>query len=236
MDGGLAWREGGTRASPEREDSRSRLHRLGAAALTDRELLGLLWGEAEVEGERGGPVPEALLEEGLRSLAQHDPFDLAEYPGVGPARAAQLVAALELGRRSQGPCEGRLRLRTPHEIYRYLAPRLASLRKEVFHVLCFNGRNVLLRDVRVAEGSGTACPVDPREVFAAALSSRATAIVLAHNHPSGDPEPSDADLTLTRQLCGGAQLLNLGVLDHLVLGDGTYASMLERNLMPRRFA
>lgn len=236
MDGGLAWREGGTRAIPEAEDSRSRLHRLGVAALTDRELLGLLWGETETQEAHGGPVPEALLEEGLRSLAQHDPFDLAEYPGVGPERAARLVAALELGRRLSGPCERRPRLRTPHEIYKYLAPRLATLRKEVFHVLCLNGRNVLLRDLKIAEGSASACPVDPREVFAAALSSRATAIVLAHNHPSGDPEPSESDLALTRLLCSGAQLLNLGVLDHLVVGDGAYTSLLERNLMPRQAA
>jgi DNA repair protein RadC len=230
MEAVVAWREGGSRPGPGGEDSRGRLIRLGAQALTDRELLRLLC------DERGGPLPEALLDEGLRALAQHDPYDLAGFPGVGPVRAAQLLAALELGRRLQGPCEKRPRLRTPHEIYRYLAPRLASLRKEVFHVLCFNGRNVLLRDLRIAEGSASTCPVDPREVFQAALGSRASAIVLAHNHPSGEAEPSDADLALTRQLCAGAQLLGLSVLDHLVVGDGVYTSMLERNLLPRQAA
>lgn len=230
MEAVRAWREGEAGAGLGVEDSGGRLIRLGAQALTDRELLRL------VCGDREEPLPQALLDEGLRALAQHDPYDLAQRPGVGEARAAQLLAALELGRRLQGPCEKRPRLRTPHEIYRYLAPRLACLRKEVFHVLCFNARNVLLRDLRIAEGSASVCPVDPREVFQAALGSRASAIVLAHNHPSGEAEPSDADLALTRQLCAGAQLLGLNVLDHLVVGDGLYTSMLERNLLPRQAA
>lgn len=230
MDGVLAWREAGARASPAGEDSQSRLIRLGAAALTERELLRL------VMNERGGPVPEALFSEGLRAVAQLEAEELAEYPGMGPERAAQLLAALELGRRLQRPCETRPRLKTPQEIFRYLAPELTALRKEVFHVLCLNARNVLLRDVRVAEGSASACPVDPREVFAAALQARASAIVIAHNHPSGDPEPSEADLALTRLLIDGGRLLGIGVLDHVVIGDGAYASLLERNLMPRHVA
>lgn len=230
MEGVLAWREGGARASPAGEDSRSRLTRLGAAALTERELLAL------VVGECGGPVPDALAAAGLRALAQQEPQELAGFPGVGPVRAAQLLAALELGRRLQRPCERRPRLKTPFEIFRFLAPQLAVLRKEEFHVLCFNARNVLLRDAKVAEGSASACPVDPREVFTAALQARASAIVLAHNHPSGDPEPSEADRALTRQLVDGGRLLGIGVLDHIVIGDGAYASLLERNLMPRQVA
>ncbi|MFP2911356.1 RadC family protein, partial [Pyxidicoccus sp. 3LFB2] len=147
-------------------------------------------------------------------------------------RAAQVLAALELGRRAQRAVERRPKLRTPKEIHGYLAPKLATLRREVFHVLCFNARNVLVHDARVAEGTMNACPVDPREVFAAALTSRATAIVLAHNHPSGDPEPSVQDLALTRHLVAASQLLNIKVLDHVVVGDGAYVSMLERGLLP----
>jgi DNA repair protein RadC len=111
---------------------------------------------------------------------------------------------------------------------------MAGLRKEEFHVLCFNARNVLLRDACVAEGSSDACPVDPREVFSAALASRASAIVLAHNHPSGDPTPSEADIALTRQLVEGSHLLAIKLLDHIVVGDGTYSSLLERGLLPDR--
>ncbi|HLL00358.1 MAG TPA: DNA repair protein RadC, partial [Myxococcaceae bacterium] len=157
--------------------------------------------------------------------------ELCAQPRLGPARAAQVLAALELGRRAQRAAERRPRLRTPREIYGYLVPTLSALRREVFHVLCFNPRNVLLADVRVAEGTMNTCPVDPREVYAAALTTRATAIVLAHNHPSGDPEPSMQDIALTVQLAEAGRLLGIKVLDHLVLGDGNYVSLMERGLL-----
>ncbi len=130
--------------------------------------------------------------------------------------------------------ERRPRLRTPAEIYQHLAPALRSLRREVFHVLSLNGRNVLLNDARVAEGSMNACPVDPREVFCAALAARATAIVLAHNHPSGDPEPSEMDIALTEQIAEGGRILGIRVLDHLIVGDGAYVSLLERGRLSHR--
>ncbi|MCP3138504.1 RadC family protein [Pyxidicoccus xibeiensis] len=215
------------------EESRERLFRLGAAALTDPELLHVVWGP----GQRAPGALElagSLLSRsgGLKALVQEEPLALSLLPGVGPVKAAQVLAALELGRRAQRSVERRPRLRTPKEIHAYLAPGLGGLRREVFHVLCFNARNVLVHDARVAEGTMNACPVDPREVFAAALTARATAIVLAHNHPSGDPEPSVQDMGLTRHLVSGGQLLNIKVLDHVVVGDGSYVSMVERGLLP----
>ncbi|NTX17510.1 DNA repair protein RadC [Myxococcus sp. CA051A] len=215
------------------EQSRERLFRLGAQALTDSELLCVTWGLAP--RSRGGlEAAGALLKRcgGLKALLQAEPVELRGVPGLGPRRAAQVLAALELGRRAQRSPERRPKLRTPREIHAYLTPALGALRREVFHVLCFNARNVLVHDARVAEGTLNTCPVDPREVFAAALVSRATAIVLAHNHPSGDPEPSVQDVGLTRHLVAGAKLLNLKVLDHLVVGDGAFVSMLERGLLP----
>ena len=215
---------------PEADSPRERLFRLGAAALTDPELLSVLLGS----GARMRALAEALLATrgGLKQLVQQDPRELCALRGMGPGRTAQVLAALELGRRAQRVTERRPRLRTPKEISAYLAPNLSALRREVFHVLCFNARNVLVHDARVAEGTMNACPVDPREVFAAALTARATAIVLAHNHPSGDPEPSIQDVGLTRHLISAAQLLNIKVLDHVVVGDGAYVSMMERGLFP----
>ncbi|NMO23700.1 RadC family protein, partial [Pyxidicoccus fallax] len=215
------------------EESRERLFRLGAEALTDLELLCVVWGP----GTRTPGAPElagTLLSRagGLKALVHEEPLALSLVPGVGPARAAQVLAALELGRRAQRAVERRPKLRTPKEIHAYLAPTMGAMRREVFHVLCFNARNVLVHDARVAEGTMNACPVDPREVFAAALTSRATGIVLAHNHPSGDPEPSVQDVGLTRHLVAGAELLNIKVLDHVVVGDGGYVSMMERGLLP----
>lgn len=217
----------------EQEKLRARLLNEGASGLADLELLFLLLG-----APRGSPavrhVAEALLEVGggLKALCQEDPQELCARTGLGRARAAQLLAALELGRRAQAARDTRPRLKTPKDIYHYLLPHLAHQRRELFHVLCFNGRNVLLKDVCVAEGTMNSCPVDPREVFRAALGAHATAIVLAHNHPSGDAEPSVQDLTLTRQLISGARLLNIRVLDHLVLGDGEYTSFMEKGLLP----
>jgi DNA repair protein RadC len=217
----------GARA-PSLEEVRERLFKLGTSALTDLELLSVLLGS----GPRVSGMAEELLSHngGLKALLLKDPLELCSQPRLGPARAAQVLVALELGRRAQRTTERRPRLRTPREIYRYLVPTLSALRREVFHVLCFNSRNVLLADVRVAEGTMNTCPVDPREVYAAALTTRATAIVLAHNHPSGDPEPSAQDIALTMQLVEAGQLLGIKVLDHLVVGDGTYVSLMERGL------
>jgi len=215
--------------TPSLDEVRERLFKLGSSALTDLELLSVLLGS----GARVSGLAEELLSHsgGLKALLLKDPLELCAQPRLGPARAAQVLAALELGRRAQRATERRPRLRNPREIHGYLSPTLSALRREVFHVLCFNPRNVLLADVRVAEGTMNTCPVDPREVYAAALTTRATAIVLAHNHPSGDPEPSMQDVALTVQLAEAGRLLGIKVLDHLVLGDGTYVSLMERGLL-----
>jgi DNA repair protein RadC len=215
------------------ESPRERLLRLGAQALTDPELLAVLLGPCAKWGP-GLDVAEGLLLAGggLKALFQLDPHELCAVPGLGEERATQLVAALELSRRLQRPGEVRPRLSTPEEVYRYLRPELSLMRREVFHVLCFNARNLLLRDCRVAEGDTNSCLIDPREVFAVALSSRATGIVLAHNHPAGDPEPSANDLALTRHLAQGARLLGVKLLDHVVVGDCAFTSMRLRGFLP----
>ncbi len=222
--------EGSVRARQGGDGTRERLFRLGASALTDSELLSVLTGP----GPRAQEFADSLLEAGggLKALYLKDPLELCELPGLGPVRVAQMLAALELGRRAQRATERRPRLRNPRDIYGYLAPTLSALRREVFHVLCFNARNTLLHDARVAEGTMNTCPVDPREVFAPALGSRASGIVLAHNHPSGDPEPSAQDVSLTVQLCEAGRLLGIKVLDHVVVGDGSFVSMAERGLFP----
>ena len=171
----------------------------------------------------------------LRTLCALPPAELASLPGMTAKRAAALLAGVEAGRRVVMDAQQRTRLRTPAEVAAYLTPRLGGLRREVFHVLCFDSRNGLLRDTRVAEGTANACPVDPREVFAAALSSRASGLVFAHNHPSsGDPNPSAQDIALTAMLAEAAQALGLKVLDHVIIGAGAYYSMLEKGSLPAR--
>lgn len=216
------------------EGPRERLLRQGAQALTDPELIAVLL----CSGFKGNPVlslAESLLAAGggLRALAQYEPQELCALPGLGPARAAQMLAALELGRRIQTSKDPRPRLATPRQIYDFMLPELSTLRREVFHVLCLSARNVLLQNARISEGTQSACPVDPRDVFRVALASKASALVLVHNHPSGDPHPSGMDLSMTRQLVAGAQLLGLKVLDHLVIGEARYHSMAESGELKR---
>jgi DNA repair protein RadC len=221
-----------TRAGRTVPGLQERLLASGPGALTDPELLAVLFSEG---GPAGLAWTSALAsgEGGLKALCARESRELVSRPGFGRRRAALLSAAVELGRRLMRPGESRPLLRTPEEIFRHLAPTLCGLRREVFHVLCLNSRNALVADVRVAQGGINACPVDPREVFHAAICHKASAVVLVHNHPSGDATPSDSDVQLTRQLVQGARLLCIRVLDHLVLGDWTWSSMAQSGLMAR---
>lgn len=229
VDGGWSEELEGGRGTPE--SARERLLRAGAAALSDAELLSVLL-EGRLRRRSVAAVAAGLHAAGgnLKALALQDPQELCAH--LTPGAAGQLLAALELARRLHRTTERRPRLSTPEALFEYLRPSLALERREVFHVLCFNSRNVLLRDARVAQGTVNACPVDPREVFAVAVTTRATAIAFAHNHPSGDPEPSALDLTLTRQLAAGARLLGIRLLDHIVVGDGLFTSMRARGQLP----
>lgn len=217
--------EGELAQSASEEAAHERLLRRGAAALTDPELLSVLLGYQEPSR-----VP---LEGRLRPLLMLEPPELCELPGLGPSRAGKLLAAVELGRRALSCPEERPRLARPEEVFRYLLPTLGGLRREEFHVLCLNPHNRLLRDAKAAEGSADSCYVDPREIFAPALAARASAVVLAHNHPSGDPTPSPHDLMLTTRMVRAGEILGVRVIDHIVVGDGRYTSMAERGQMPK---
>lgn len=213
----------------DEEEPRERLFNDGPGAVSDRDLLAILFGTTG-KGAGIGRVADGLLSSagGLKALLRTDPHALCTLPGMGRARASQLLCAMELARRSARSSDSRIRLYSAEDIYRRLAPTMAGLPREVFHVLCLSARNVLLREARIAEGTVDACPVDPREVFCTALSVRASAVVLAHNHPSGDPEPSALDYRLTTQLSQAGALVGIQVLDHLVVGDGVYVSLRQR--------
>jgi DNA repair protein RadC len=209
--------------SPEAPASlaaQQRLWRLGVECLSDEELVALVAGA----GAAGGL--------GLHELGQLPPEELLEHAGFSATAAARVLAGVELGRRVvRGGDAGQPRLGSPQAIYDWARPRLAAGRREAFHVLCLNPRHLLLRHVRVAVGSADQCPVDPREALAPAVACRASSLVLVHNHPSGDPEPSAADLALTRQLKEGARLLCIRLVDHLVVTEAGYVSMSARGLL-----
>jgi DNA repair protein RadC len=207
------------------EEAKRRLLRLGAGALSNTELVGVLLGNEHLKRAT------ALLEDGLKALLTDPPEALIEHHQLSPTETARLLAAGELARRLHVAPELRPRLQTPQAIYEWAKKQLVGTRREEFHVLCMSSRNVLLRHVRVSEGSVDQCHVDPREALAPAVAARATGIVLVHNHPSGDPEPSVQDVALTRQLREGARLLCIRVLDHLVIADTGFVSMLARGML-----
>jgi len=173
-----------------------------------------------------------LANGGLRGLVQASDARLSEH--LSSAAIATLRASFEVTKRFRVGVDERPRLETPHAIAEYLMPQLAHLAHERFVVLCMNSRNVMLKQVTVADGSVDQCHVDPRMVFAAALQVEATGIVLAHNHPSGSAEPSSQDVALTRQLREAGRTLCIRLLDHVVIGASTHVSMLARGLLSGR--
>ena len=169
----------------------------------------------------------------LRRLGAAEPCELATAPGIGPARACALVAAFELGRRAAAePARRDSRVQGPADVFRRLGPALRDRRQEEFWVLYLDTQNRVICERCVTVGLLNSSLVHPREVFAPAIARAAASVVLAHNHPSGDPDPSPEDLEVTWQLVESGRLLGIPVRDHIVIGDGRYISLLERGLVP----
>lgn len=208
---------------------REKLARAGAEALGDNELLALLLGTG-TRGLTALDIANGLLDTagGLRGLTRMGRDELSRARGVGGARAARVQAAIEIGRRSltRDPAE-RPQFATPREVAAYLLPHFGSYPVERFGVLLLDTRHRLLRTRILSVGSLDASVVHPREVFREAILAGAAAIVLFHNHPSGDPSPSRDDISLTRRLMAAGELIGIDVLDHVVLADSRYASLKE---------
>ncbi|MBI3932500.1 MAG: DNA repair protein RadC [Acidobacteria bacterium] len=216
---------------PPEERPRERLARRGAAALSNRELIALLLGT----GRRGASaldVAEGLLLSGLRGLAGRSLGELEAELGLGRAKAARVLAALELGARVASEGRGPAPVfRAPEESARYLLPRYGARPVETFGLLALDVRHRLKHEAVVSVGCLTSSLVHPREVFQEAIVARAAALVLFHNHPSGDPEPSAEDVALTRRLAAAGALMGIEVLDHLILGAGRFVSLKQRGVL-----
>jgi len=220
--------------TPSSDRPRERLFRLGPAALTTSELVAILLSTGGA-GRSVLGVAASLLATGgpdWPDLLRRSPTELAHTPGVGPAKAARIAAALELGRRLQEDRRTeRVRIRAPGDVYRWFAPRLADLTAEEFHVLALDSQSGVLRDIAVTRGILNSSLVHPREVFRGAIAEAAAGIIVVHNHPSGDPTPSADDRAVTRQLVEAGRILDLPVYDHVVIGRGRYVSFAESGLL-----
>jgi DNA repair protein RadC len=207
---------------------------LGAQALSTPELLALLVGTG-VEGQSALALAHGLLARAggsLRRLAKEPTGSLTSVAGIGAARAVAVLAALELGRRAAAETrEDGVPLRSPRDVYAAFAGRLEDCVVEEFHVAVLDAQHRLERDVTVTRGILDASLVHPREVFREAIAERASAIVLVHNHPSGDPTPSNEDRIVTRQLVAAGRLLDIPVHDHVIIGRGRYVSFAEAGLL-----
>jgi DNA repair protein RadC len=222
------------RELPVSERPRERLQRLGAAQLATAELLAILIGSGA-----GGYSALALgyemlrrCEGSLRALGGRPVAELTAIPGVGPARAAVVHAALELARRWSVEAAGpRPAVRGPSDVAAIMGPRLADLTVEELHVLILDSQHRMARDVTVTRGLLNSSPVHAREVFREAIAECAAAVVLVHNHPSGDPAPSADDLRVTADLVAGGRLVDIPVLDHVIVGRPGFVSLAEQRLL-----
>ncbi len=217
---------------PRGERPRERLQHYGAQALSTAELLAIVL-RTGVDGENVIRLAERLLAEfgGLPGLARASFAELCRVRGVGPAKVTQLKAALELGRRLQmATPEERPVVHSPADVASLLGSEMALLPQEEFWVLHLDTRNRVVRVQRLYRGSLNQATVRVAEVFRDAIRDNAAAIIVAHNHPSGDPTPSSQDIALTRALVEAGQLLDIPLLDHVIIGWGRWVSLKEQGL------
>jgi DNA repair protein RadC len=218
---------------PPDERPRERLIHRGAESLSAQEILALILGRG-VKGESVMVTAQKLLSKfgSLRGIADSSVEELSQLNGIGPAKAAQLKAAFELSRRlAEGPREARAPVKSPEDVVAVAAGTLKGKKKEHFLVLLLDTRNRLIRVSTVSMGSLDSSIVHPREVFKEAISACAASVIFVHNHPSGDPEPSEDDIELTRRLVEAGRVLGILVLDHVIVGDGSFLSLKgSRNL------
>jgi DNA repair protein RadC len=218
---------------PAAERPRERLHWNGPEALADAELLAIQLGSG-VRGKSAIEVAREMLAAygSLADVARREIAELTRLSGVGPAKAARLVAAFELTRRLRARIPGaRVTLSGPAEVYAAYGPLMEDLKREVFRIALLDAQNGLLHDRVISQGTLSASLVHPRDVFKPAILESAASVILLHNHPSGDPTPSREDVRLTRQLVECARLLDLRIHDHLVIGRGRFVSLAERGVI-----
>jgi len=210
-----------------------RLFRLGVELLADRELLALVLRTGSQEAS-ALELSDFLLSDcgGFEALAAASHSELLRFPGIGPAKSASLVASVEIGRRlATRPLKRGDRINTARDVYHHFRQRIRCRRQEYFMVLLLDGRNRVISESQISQGTLTASLVHPREVFRPAVRSAAAAIVLVHNHPSGDAAPSAEDLSVTRRLVEAGDVVGIRIVDHVVVAERGFYSFQEHGQM-----
>ncbi len=220
---------------PPEERPREKLLAYGPGALSNVELLAVLL-RSGTRKKSVLRIAEEILahikEQGLSAMAHISVPELAKIDGVGQVKAATLQAAIELGRRLAVQAAAKIEvIHGPEDAAHYAMPRYRFEQKEHFAVLLLNTKNHILGMPEVSVGSLSASVVHPREVFRAAIDYAAASMILLHNHPSGDPTPSREDIAVTERMVKAGKIMDIPVLDHIVLGNGRFASLKEKGLL-----
>jgi len=216
---------------PKVDRPREKLAKLGPDALSNTELLAIILGSGTKE-QNVLRVSERILKKyGGNNLLSLSFEDLKQNSGIGHAKACQLVAAFELYKRLSPDGKGdEETINCPQDVYSF-SKEIKSLRKEHFIVIYLNAKNKIIKKETISIGTLNSSLVHPREVFQPAVGESAASVILVHNHPSGDLEPSQDDLALTKRLCEAGKIMGIEVLDHIIIGTKGFLSLKERNLM-----
>ena len=219
---------------PESERPREQLLRDGPKTLADSQLLAILLRTGRPDSTAVQVALELLRQvNGLSGLSNRGVDELCTIPGIGPAKAAQIQAAIELGKRVlAAPLTTGIRIGASRDLFLHYYPLLRDLRHEVFKAILLDARHSIIRESTVSKGSLTLSIVHPREAFNFAVKESAAAVIFVHNHPSGDPSPSDEDRNLTKRLVEAGNILGIRVVDHLIIGDGKYVSFADQGWIP----
>ena len=217
---------------PKEERPRERLVKFGEQALSVQELLQLILGRG-IAGESVVVTAQKLLSQfgSLQKLAEASIEELFSVKGIGLAKATQMKAAFEIGRRlsTQATPYKSKELTDPEKVYRLIKNKLKDYHKEHFYIIVLNSRNWSVAEVSI--GSLNASIVHPREVFAEAIKNKAASVIFVHNHPSGDPEPSEGDLITTKRLVEAGKILEIEVIDHIIITNNNFLSFKEHKLL-----
>ena len=221
------------REMPKEERPQERLEKTGAASLRDAELLAILFrtGTSTMGAVK---LAETVLSHfgGLRSLSRASLEELQQVKGIGKVKAIEIKSALELGTRlAHFTDTKRPRITSAQDVADLLILRYKDYETEVFKCLLLNQKNDVLKTVEISKGGLDGTLADPKDVFRQAVREGATGVILCHNHPSGDPTPSQQDIAVTKRLQEAGEVLGVRVLDHVIFGDGTHTGLKERNLM-----
>jgi DNA repair protein RadC len=217
---------------PKEERPRERLVKFGEQALSVQELLQLILGRG-IAGESVVVTAQKLLSQfgSLQKLSEVSIEELSSIKGIGLAKATQIKAVFEIGRRLSTqtlPYKSK-ELTDPEKVYRLIKSKLKDYHKEHFYVIALSSRNHSIAEVSV--GSLNASIAHPREVFAEAIKNKAASVIFVHNHPSGDPEPSEGDLVVTKRLVEAGKILEIEVVDHIIITNNNFLSFKERKLL-----